>query len=60
MINAVHGISIVCLTLMAGMYAYYEPPAGDKIAIGAKWLGFALVIVPLAYLVTLAIAPYMR
>ena len=52
------GISIVCLLIMAGLYAYYEPPADDKIAIAAKWLGFTLIIVPLAYLVTLAIAPY--
>jgi len=52
-----HAISIVCLLIMAGLYAYYEPPTDDKIAIGAKWLGFALIIVPLAYLVTLAIAP---
>jgi hypothetical protein len=51
-------ISIVCLAFMAGNYAYYEPPKGDKTAIAAKWLGFALIIVPLAYLVTLAIAPY--
>lgn len=49
------GISIACLLIMAGLYAYYEPDTREGIY--AKWIGFTLIIVPLAYLVTLAIAP---